>query len=107
MKLVFLLKYTDSHKSIVFSSFLPYITTYIDPNYVVLSLYSEGRMREVVCISTLRGEYKLGAVYAHNMVELISKFLSGLKERSVYAVAVQDCNRQGACSTKHCTLPNN
>lgn len=63
------------------------------------SAHSEGRMKEVVCLSTLRGEYKLGAVFAHRMVELLSTFLNGLKERSIYALAVQDCSRQGAGRT--------
>lgn len=56
-------------------------------------------MGDVVCLSTLRGEYKLEAVYARKMVELLSMFFNGLKERSVYAMAVQDCSRPGAVQT--------
>ncbi|KAF5880167.1 unconventional myosin-VIIa-like, partial [Clarias magur] len=70
--------------------------TFLKLSYTRLTgvqLVSEGRTGEVVCLSTLRDEYKLVAAYAHNMVELLSKILNGLKERSVYAVALQDCNR--------------
>ncbi|KAB5550675.1 hypothetical protein PHYPO_G00056580 [Pangasianodon hypophthalmus] len=63
------------------------------PEVTGVQIISEGRLGEVVCLSTLRGEYKLNVVYAHSMVELLSTFLNGLKERSVYAVAVQDSSR--------------
>uniref|UniRef100_A0A8B9JE83 Myosin VIIBb n=1 Tax=Astyanax mexicanus TaxID=7994 RepID=A0A8B9JE83_ASTMX len=39
--------------------------------------------------------FLLKAVKAHSMVELITIFLEGLKERSVYAVTMQDITRQG------------
>ncbi|KAM9469253.1 unconventional myosin-VIIa [Clarias gariepinus] len=70
--------------------------TYLKLPYTRLTgvqIVSEGRMGEVVRLSTLRDEYKLVATYAHHMVELLSKILNGLKERSVYALALQDCNR--------------
>ncbi|XP_060754217.1 unconventional myosin-VIIa [Neoarius graeffei] len=63
------------------------------PEVTGVQVVSEDRMGDVVCLSTLRGEYKLEAVYARKMVELLSMFFNGLKERSVYAVAVQDCSR--------------
>uniref|UniRef100_A0AAR2KCB8 Uncharacterized protein n=1 Tax=Pygocentrus nattereri TaxID=42514 RepID=A0AAR2KCB8_PYGNA len=61
-----------------------------------MSIYtcSEGRTGQVVCVSTHKEEYKLKAVDASSMAELIDMFLTGLKERSVYAVALQDTNRQ-------------
>uniref|UniRef100_A0A8B9R2R1 Myosin VIIBb n=1 Tax=Astyanax mexicanus TaxID=7994 RepID=A0A8B9R2R1_ASTMX len=61
-----------------------------------------GRTGEVVCMSTLRGEYKLKAVKAHSMVELITIFLEGLKERSVYAVTMQDITRQDDATYLSC-----
>ncbi|TSK49620.1 Unconventional myosin-VIIb [Bagarius yarrelli] len=63
------------------------------PEVTGVQLVSDGRMREVVLLSTLRGEYKLMAAKAHSMVELLSMFLSGLKERSIYSVAAYDYSR--------------
>ncbi|XP_036421253.1 unconventional myosin-VIIb [Colossoma macropomum] len=59
-----------------------------------VQILSEGRTGEVVCVSTHKEEYKLKAAEATSMAELINMFLTGLKERSVYAVAIQDNNRQ-------------
>ncbi|XP_066533908.1 unconventional myosin-VIIa [Hoplias malabaricus] len=64
------------------------------PELTGVHALSEGRAGEVVCMSTLTGEYKLKADKAHIMMDLITLFLAGLKERSVYAVALQDTSRQ-------------
>uniref|UniRef100_W5U6H9 Unconventional myosin-VIIa n=1 Tax=Ictalurus punctatus TaxID=7998 RepID=W5U6H9_ICTPU len=72
------------------------------PEVTGVKIVSEGRMSEVVHLSTLRGDYKMVAVDAHSMVELLSMFLDGLKERSVYAVAVQDCSRQDDATFLSC-----
>uniref|UniRef100_A0A8B9I1W9 Myosin VIIBb n=1 Tax=Astyanax mexicanus TaxID=7994 RepID=A0A8B9I1W9_ASTMX len=72
------------------------------PELTGVQILSEGRTGEVVCMSTLRGEYKLKAVKAHSMVELITIFLEGLKERSVYAVTMQDITRQDDATYLSC-----
>ncbi|KAL7849295.1 hypothetical protein SRHO_G00209180 [Serrasalmus rhombeus] len=70
--------------------------TFLHLSYAELKgvqILSEGRTGQVVCVSTHKEEYKLKAVDASSMAELIDMFLTGLKERSVYAVALQDTNR--------------
>ncbi|KAJ8356986.1 hypothetical protein SKAU_G00197800 [Synaphobranchus kaupii] len=47
-----------------------------------------------VSLSTLKGDFNLSAVSAGDMAELVHMFLAGLKERSQYAIALQDANRQ-------------
>uniref|UniRef100_A0A4W4H1U9 Myosin VIIBb n=1 Tax=Electrophorus electricus TaxID=8005 RepID=A0A4W4H1U9_ELEEL len=63
---------------------------------------SEGRLGEVVCITTPRDEYKLKVAKAHAMVEILNMFLVGLKERSVYAVVQQDINRPDDATLLSC-----
>lgn len=58
--------------------------------------YSEDKSGGIVCLTTSRGEYELKVVKANELVELVNMFLSGLKRRSLYAVAIQDFSRQGA-----------
>ncbi|KAK3531122.1 hypothetical protein QTP70_012102 [Hemibagrus guttatus] len=69
---------------------------------IVSEGHGESRTREVVSLSTLRGEFKLMAVKAKSMVELLTTFLNGLKERSDYAVAVQDSSRQDDATFLSC-----
>uniref|UniRef100_A0A8C7UL55 Myosin VIIBb n=1 Tax=Oncorhynchus mykiss TaxID=8022 RepID=A0A8C7UL55_ONCMY len=45
-------------------------------------------------LATLRGQFILQSVEAGEMADLIQWYLEGLRERSVYAVALQDINRQ-------------
>lgn len=45
---------------------------------------------------TPKGMYELKAVKGRELVDLVNMFISGLKERSEYAVAIQDLSRQGA-----------
>uniref|UniRef100_A0A8C7HRK9 Unconventional myosin-VIIb n=1 Tax=Oncorhynchus kisutch TaxID=8019 RepID=A0A8C7HRK9_ONCKI len=47
-----------------------------------------------VSLATLRGQFLLQSVDAGEMADLIQWYLEGLKERSVYAVALQDVNKQ-------------
>ncbi|KAI4892023.1 hypothetical protein NFI96_034232 [Prochilodus magdalenae] len=47
-----------------------------------------------VCLLTLKGDFMLNAVMAADIAELIALFLAGLTERSMYAVALQEVNRQ-------------
>ncbi|XP_031662727.1 unconventional myosin-VIIa [Oncorhynchus kisutch] len=47
-----------------------------------------------VSLATLRGQFLLQSVEAGEMADLIQWYLEGLRERSVYAVALQDINRQ-------------
>ncbi|XP_062873180.1 unconventional myosin-VIIa [Trichomycterus rosablanca] len=60
------------------------------PEITEVQIRSVGQVGEVACLSTLRGEYKLKVGKSHSMVELLSTFLTGLKERSIYAVAALD-----------------
>uniref|UniRef100_A0A8B9JD85 Myosin VIIBb n=1 Tax=Astyanax mexicanus TaxID=7994 RepID=A0A8B9JD85_ASTMX len=76
--------------------------TFLQLSYPELTGVQILRTGEVVCMSTLRGEYKLKAVKAHSMVELITIFLEGLKERSVYAVTMQDITRQDDATYLSC-----
>ncbi|KAM9459633.1 unconventional myosin-VIIb-like [Salvelinus alpinus] len=47
-----------------------------------------------VSLATLRGQFLLQSVDAGEMADLIQWYLEGLRERSVYAVALQDVNKQ-------------
>lgn len=44
---------------------------------------------------TLKGDFTLSSVSAGDIVDLIVTFQAGLTERSQYAVALQEVNRQG------------
>uniref|UniRef100_A0A8C1XD51 Myosin VIIBb n=1 Tax=Cyprinus carpio TaxID=7962 RepID=A0A8C1XD51_CYPCA len=44
----------------------------------------------IVCLMTPKGMYELKVVKGKDFVELVNMFISGLKERSQYAVAIQD-----------------
>ncbi|KAL0966745.1 hypothetical protein UPYG_G00299630 [Umbra pygmaea] len=47
-----------------------------------------------VNLSTVRGQFMLQCVDAGEMADLIQGYLEGLRERSIYAVALQDVNKQ-------------
>uniref|UniRef100_A0AAR2L4U3 Myosin VIIBa n=1 Tax=Pygocentrus nattereri TaxID=42514 RepID=A0AAR2L4U3_PYGNA len=47
-----------------------------------------------VCLLTLKGDFTLNAVMAADIVDVVALFLAGLTERSQYAVALQEINRQ-------------
>lgn len=48
--------------------------------------------------------YELQVVKGNEFVDLVNMFISGLKKRSLYAVAIQDLSRQGASFTLVTTL---
>ncbi|XP_062252279.1 unconventional myosin-VIIa [Platichthys flesus] len=47
-----------------------------------------------MCLLTLKGDFTLSGSAAEDMTELVTMFLSGLTERSQYAVALKDVDRQ-------------
>uniref|UniRef100_A0A3B4WIZ2 Myosin VIIB n=1 Tax=Seriola lalandi dorsalis TaxID=1841481 RepID=A0A3B4WIZ2_SERLL len=47
-----------------------------------------------VCLLTLKGDFTLSGSAADDMAELVTMFLSGLTERSEYAVALKEVDRQ-------------
>uniref|UniRef100_A0A4W4EGM6 Uncharacterized protein n=1 Tax=Electrophorus electricus TaxID=8005 RepID=A0A4W4EGM6_ELEEL len=53
-----------------------------------------GSFGQSVCLLTLKGDFILNAVMAGSIVDLVALFLAGLTERSQYAVAMQEVNRQ-------------
>ncbi|KTF75600.1 hypothetical protein cypCar_00021518 [Cyprinus carpio] len=55
---------------------------------------SEEESGRIVCLMTPKGMYELKVVKGKDFVELVNMFISGLKERSQYAVAIQDLSRQ-------------
>ncbi|XP_073732354.1 unconventional myosin-VIIb [Misgurnus anguillicaudatus] len=70
---------------------------FLEFSYLELSkieLSSEDKSGGNVYLTTLRGEYELKVVRGNELVELVNMFLSELKRRSLYAVAVQDFTRQ-------------
>uniref|UniRef100_A0A8C8J192 Myosin VIIBb n=1 Tax=Oncorhynchus tshawytscha TaxID=74940 RepID=A0A8C8J192_ONCTS len=58
------------------------------------SRYEQAIPSQSVSLATLRGQFLLQSVEAGEMADLIQWYLEGLRERSVYAVALQDINRQ-------------
>ncbi|TRY91722.1 hypothetical protein DNTS_018969 [Danionella cerebrum] len=55
---------------------------------------SEDKSGGMVCLTTPKGMYELKIVKGKELVDLVEMFISGLKERSLYAVATQDLSRQ-------------
>ncbi|XP_055364625.1 unconventional myosin-VIIa isoform X2 [Betta splendens] len=49
---------------------------------------------QAVCLRTLKGDFTLSGSTTEDMYELITMFLSGLTERSQYAVALKDADTQ-------------
>ncbi|XP_061098661.1 unconventional myosin-VIIb-like [Conger conger] len=66
------------------------------PEVTGVSLVSDTTMSsdQSVLLTTMKGDFTLSTVSAGDMVELVHMFLVGLKERSNYAIALQDANRQ-------------
>uniref|UniRef100_A0A7N8Y3F7 Unconventional myosin-VIIa-like n=1 Tax=Mastacembelus armatus TaxID=205130 RepID=A0A7N8Y3F7_9TELE len=50
--------------------------------------------RQAVSLLTLKGDFTLSGPMAEDMAELVTMFLSGLTERSQYAVALKEVSRQ-------------
>uniref|UniRef100_A0AAZ3PKH8 Uncharacterized protein n=1 Tax=Oncorhynchus tshawytscha TaxID=74940 RepID=A0AAZ3PKH8_ONCTS len=56
--------------------------------------YSSGKtFGQSVSLLTLKGDFSLNAVMAGNIAELVHMFLGGLRERSLYTVALQEVNQ--------------
>ncbi|XP_048055664.1 unconventional myosin-VIIa [Megalobrama amblycephala] len=52
------------------------------------------RERKCVCLLTLKGDFTLNAIVASDISDLVAMFLAGLLQRSQFAVALQEVNRQ-------------
>ncbi|XP_052455434.1 unconventional myosin-VIIa isoform X2 [Carassius gibelio] len=52
------------------------------------------RDRKCVCLLSLKGDFTLNAVMAAEISDLVAMFLAGLIQRSQFAVALQEVNRQ-------------
>uniref|UniRef100_A0AAQ5YI30 Uncharacterized protein n=1 Tax=Amphiprion ocellaris TaxID=80972 RepID=A0AAQ5YI30_AMPOC len=76
------------------------------PEVTAVNTIREGKSSEqTVSLLTLKGDFTLTGSAVEDMSELITMFLSGLKERSQYAVALKDVDRQGwspEFSSSHC-----
>uniref|UniRef100_A0A3Q1FDI1 Unconventional myosin-VIIb-like n=1 Tax=Acanthochromis polyacanthus TaxID=80966 RepID=A0A3Q1FDI1_9TELE len=65
------------------------------PEVTAVNSISQGKSSEqTVSLLTLKGDFTLTGSTVEDMSELITMFLSGLKERSRYAVALKDVDRQ-------------
>ncbi|KAL2090404.1 hypothetical protein ACEWY4_015092 [Coilia grayii] len=47
-----------------------------------------------VCLLTLRGDFMLNTINAADIADLVTMFLAGLRERSEYAVTLQEASKQ-------------
>ncbi|XP_069006967.1 unconventional myosin-VIIa [Embiotoca jacksoni] len=65
------------------------------PEVAAVNTIREGKASsQAVCLLTLKGDFTLSGSTTEDMVELITKFLSGLTERSQYAVTLKEAERQ-------------
>nr|XP_020465549.1 unconventional myosin-VIIa-like [Monopterus albus] len=65
------------------------------PEVTGVNTIREGKSSgQAVCLLTLKGDFTLSGPTAEDMAELVTMFLSGLTERSQYAVALKEVNRQ-------------
>ncbi|XP_054605643.2 unconventional myosin-VIIb [Nothobranchius furzeri] len=65
------------------------------PEVTAVNTVREGKTSgQAVCLLTLKGDFTLSGSTAEDMSELITMFLSGLTERSQYAVALKDVTSQ-------------
>ncbi len=65
------------------------------------NLSSESKTRTPsVSLDTIRGKFVLKCDEAAEMVALIEELMDGLRQRSVYALALQDVNKP--CKCAHC-----
>ncbi|XP_071373725.1 unconventional myosin-VIIb [Centroberyx affinis] len=65
------------------------------PEVTGVNTIREGKASgQAVCLLTLKGDFTLSGAMAEDMAELLHMFLSGLMERSQYAVALKEVNRQ-------------
>ncbi|XP_019936002.2 unconventional myosin-VIIa [Paralichthys olivaceus] len=65
------------------------------PEVTGVNYVREGKASgQALCLLTLKGDFTLSGSAAEDMTELVTMFLSGLTERSQYAVALKEVNRQ-------------
>ena len=65
-----------------------------------VSLLREAKvLGQSVSLLTLRGDFTLSGPLAGGIAELVQMFLEGLRDRSCYAVALQDASSQGQTSS--------
>ncbi|XP_032429118.1 unconventional myosin-VIIb [Xiphophorus hellerii] len=65
------------------------------PEVTGVNTVREGKTSgHAVCLLTLKGDFTLSGSFAEDMSELITMFLSGLTERSKYAVALREVSSQ-------------
>ncbi|XP_071343259.1 unconventional myosin-VIIa isoform X2 [Trachinotus anak] len=65
------------------------------PEVTGVNTIREGKASgQAVCLLTLKGDFTLSGSAAEDMAELVTMFLSGLAERSQYAVALKEVDRQ-------------
>lgn len=60
---------------------------------------------QALSLLTLKGDFTLSGSTAEDMADLVTMFLSGLTERSQYAVALREVSSQGQSSgfsLSHC-----
>lgn len=69
-----------------------YLSMWFDPVFVPSLPHPRSQS---VCLFTLKGDFTLNAIHAADIVDLVVLFQAGLTERSQYAVALQEVNRQG------------
>lgn len=65
----------------------------------VVVLRNVKKSGQAVSLMTLKGDFTLSGPSAADMAELITMFVSGLTERSQYAVALKEVEKQGQCPT--------
>ncbi|KAL1023382.1 hypothetical protein UPYG_G00040140 [Umbra pygmaea] len=64
------------------------------PEVTGVNTMREGKaFGQSVCLLTLKGDFTLNALMAGNMAELVHLFLTGLRDRSQYAVALQEVSQ--------------
>lgn len=63
-------------------------------SYPELTGVNTVRERKCVCLLTLKGDFTLSAIVAVDISDLVAMFLAGLLQRSQFAVALQEVNRQ-------------
>ncbi|XP_064186818.1 unconventional myosin-VIIa [Anguilla rostrata] len=65
------------------------------PEITVVNTVRDGKaFGQSVFLSTLKGDFTLSSVMAGDIAELLHMFLGGLRDRSQYAVALQEANKQ-------------
>lgn len=65
---------------------------------IVLFLREGKTSSHAVCLLTLKGDFTLSGSFAEDMSDLTTMFLSGLTERSKYAVTLKEVSSQGQSS---------